>query len=79
MHEISTILETIEADVRILNRGDLEFLFQVITDGKLLLSTDENKRVQFEKRIFFENFDFKPVLDTYYYYMRKRIKETGQQ
>ncbi len=75
--EISQIIEGIEIDVRILNKGSLEFLFKVITDGLLLFSIDDVKRMQFEKSVFFGYLDFKPALDTYYYYMHKHLRETG--
>ncbi|MBD3408055.1 MAG: hypothetical protein GF411_18185 [Candidatus Lokiarchaeota archaeon] len=77
IYEISKIVDGIEIDVRILNKVSLEFLFKVITDGRLLFSIDDVKQIQFEKRIFFGYLDFKPALDTYYYYMHKHLRETG--
>lgn len=47
-------------DVRILNHAPLSFSFSVIKNGIILFSNDENKRIDFETRIFtkYHDFDF---------------------
>jgi hypothetical protein len=47
-------------DVRILNNAPLSFSFSVIKNGIILFSNDEDKRIDFETRIFskYHDFDF---------------------
>ena len=47
-------------DVRILNNAPLSFCFSVIKNGIVLFSNDEDKRIDFETRIFskYHDFDF---------------------
>lgn len=45
-------------DVRILNHAPLSFSFSVIKNGIILFSKDENKRIDFETRIFSKYHDF---------------------
>jgi len=47
-------------DVRILNNAPLSFSFSVIKNGIVLFSNDEDKRIDFETRIFskYHDFDF---------------------
>ncbi|MEA3342738.1 MAG: nucleotidyltransferase domain-containing protein [archaeon] len=54
-----------EADVRILNNASSRFLFQVIKNGKLLMSKDERERVLFETDAISRYLDFKPFYRMY--------------
>jgi len=49
------------ADVRVINDAPLVFKGQVLTDGQLLFSRDEEMRVDFETYTRLAYFDFQPV------------------
>ncbi len=53
-----------DIDVRILNRGRLRFLHQVL-NGKLVFCRDEKKRIEFETSTIRKYLDFKPFLEEY--------------
>jgi len=55
----------IETDVRALNNLPLTFLGQIVTEGILIYSRNENARVDFEVGIRKRYFDFMPVLQNY--------------
>ena len=52
-------------DVRILNYKPLRFLFSVLKNSKIIYSSDETKRVQFEAKIMKEYLDIKPHFEIY--------------
>lgn len=54
-----------EPDVRILNNASPRFLFQVIKNGKLIISKNEKKRVQFETNAISQYLDIKPFYEEY--------------
>jgi len=62
---IENVLDKKKVDVRILNGSTLRFKNQVLMHGKLLLSTDEKKRIEFETSSLAQYFDFKPHIDRY--------------
>jgi len=52
-------------DVRILNDKPLRFLFSMLKNSKIIYSSDETKRVQFEAKIMKEYLDNKPHFEIY--------------
>ncbi len=52
-------------DVRILNGAPLSFRYEVIKNGKLILTKDEESRVDFETSTYRNYFDFAPFRDRY--------------
>ncbi|MDY6868739.1 MAG: nucleotidyltransferase domain-containing protein [Chloroflexota bacterium] len=56
----------VETEVRVINNLPLTFLGQIITDGILLYSRDENTRVEFEVQVRKKYFDFLPVIQDYH-------------
>ncbi len=60
-------------DVRILNHCSPRFLHQVLGEGKLLLSHDEKKRVEFETAALCRYIDFKPFYREYDEERRRRL------
>ena len=61
-----------DIDVRILNRGSLRFLHQVLK-GKLIFSRDEKKRIDFETSTILGYLDFKPLLEEYDRMRKQRL------
>lgn len=61
-----------DIDVRILNKGTLRFLHQVLK-GKLLFSRDEKKRIEFETSAIDRYLDFKPFLEEYDRMRKERL------
>lgn len=53
------------ADVRVLNSAPNAFCFHVIKEGALLFTRDENKRSEFETRVFSSYADFLPFKRRY--------------
>jgi len=62
-----------EVDVRILNEGSLYFLYKVIKEGEIILSTDERERVRFETSVIDRYVDFKPFYEQYDEKRRERL------
>ena len=52
-------------DVRILNGAPLSFRYEVIKNGKLIITKDEESRIDFETSTFSNYFDFAPFRDSY--------------
>jgi len=52
-------------DVRILNGAPLSFRHEVIKSGRLILTKDEESRIDFETLTFSHYFDFVPLRDRY--------------
>jgi len=52
-------------DVRILNGAPLSFRYEVIKSGKLIMTKDEESRIDFETSTFSYYFDFAPFRDSY--------------
>lgn len=74
---ISLELEEItgrSVDVRIINHAPAIFINQVLKDGKLLLSGDDQLRVNFEVRNMNEYLDFLPLINEY---DNKRLERYG--
>ncbi len=60
-----TFGEIAPIDVRILNKKPLRFLFSMLKNSKIIYSSDETKRVQFEAKIMKEYLDIKPHFEIY--------------
>jgi len=73
--EVCNILGTEDVDVIVLNTAPLEAQFEIIRTGKLLHSSDENIRTEYEVQMMNAYWDFKKVLDEYDAYALKRIRE----
>jgi len=52
-------------DIRILNDKPLRFLFSMLKNSKIIYSSDESERVQFEAKIMKEYLDIKPHFEIY--------------
>ena len=52
-------------DVRILNDKPLRFLFSILKNSKIIFSSNEFKRIQFEAKIMKEYLDIKPHFEIY--------------
>lgn len=64
--EIDTALDhAVESDVRAINNLPLVFAGQILTQGILVYSRDENSRVDFEVHVLKKYFDFMPVIHEY--------------
>jgi len=61
-----------DIDVRILNRGTLRFLHQVL-NGKLVFCRDDKKRIEFETSTIRKYLDFKPFLEEYDRMRKERL------
>lgn len=60
-------------DIRILNVMPLLLKFKVIREGQLLLSQDEQKRIDFETEVMDRYFEMKPYFDEYNQILEERI------
>ena len=67
----SHLTENKLVDVRVLNHQTLRFQFRVIKEGIIVLSRDDEKRVNYESRVTLDYLDVKPYLD---YYDSMRIR-----
>jgi uncharacterized protein len=64
------------ADVRVINKAPVAIRGEVVTEGILLFSRDEELRVEFETRTRSEYFDFLPAIkfirESYFDHLRER-------
>ncbi len=72
---LSRRLTDIDVDVRVLNDAPVEFRYNVIANGQLIFCSDDIIRARFETETIRVYLDFRPVLDTYYQYMHRRLEE----
>jgi len=77
-HAIAETMNGVDVDLRVLNDTPLEFRYNVIHDGIVIYSRDDEQRLEFESRTLMEYFDFKPMIHQYNQYMHRRIEETGK-
>ncbi len=70
--ELEEVLDR-EVDVRILNKRNITFLHQVLKDGKLQFCRDEDKRVEFETKVYDMYLDIKYYLDMYNEIRKERV------
>ncbi len=74
--DLSRLLDDqVEVDVRELNPGPVEFLYQVIKHRQCLYARHGKQRARFEAAVISRYLDLKPVLDLYYGYMLAHTKE----
>lgn len=68
-------------DVRSINDAPLRVQGQVLTEGQLLYSRDEDRRVEYEVHTRTRYFDFQPVLEmmrrAYFEHLEADLKEKG--
>ena len=64
-----------EVDIITLNTATIEQKFQIISQGVLIYSSDDDKRTDFEDIVIKEYLDFKPVLELYRKEFREAIQE----
>ena len=55
-----------ETDVRAINEMPLMLQGEILTEGLLLYSIDDQTRISFETRIRMAYFDFRPTINSYY-------------
>jgi hypothetical protein len=64
--EVKNVLNIFKpVNIRVLNEKPLRFLFSVLKNSKLIYSSNDLKRVQFEARIITQYLDFKPYDEMY--------------
>lgn len=63
--ELSQILDK-EVEVQDLEISRIDFQHRVLSEGSLIYSADEEKRIEFEEKILRDYFDLKPFFDEYY-------------
>lgn len=69
------ILVPMEIDLMFLQKAPVYLKFNVIKNGKVIFSSDEEFRTDFEDVTVRDYLDFKPVLDLYYREMAEAILE----
>lgn len=69
------ILVPLEVDLIFLQKAPVYLKFNVIKNGKVIFSSDEEFRTDFEDVTVRDYLDFKPVLELYYREMSKAILE----
>ena len=77
-HAIAESMNGVDVDLRVINDTPLEFRYNVIHEGIVIYSRDDEQRLKFESRTLMEYFDFKPMIHQYNQYMHRRIEETGK-
>ncbi len=75
MGELDRIIRKVDVDVSVLNDAPVELRYNVIAEGKLIYCADESIRIKFETTTIRDYLDFKPILDTYYRYIRESYEE----
>ena len=63
-----------EVEVQDLKSCRVDFAYRVLSEGKLLVSSNEKARIAFEEQVFRKYFDLKPFLDEYYESLSKIAK-----
>lgn len=58
-----------EIEIQDLTVCRIDFAHRVLSEGKLIYSGDEKKRIEFEEQVLRNYFDLKPSFDQYYYYL----------
>ncbi len=75
--ELAPILPQQRVDLLIINVAPLVIQFKVITEGEVIFSRDEQKRVDFETAVLCRYFDLKPYLDEEKRLIVEKLKRTG--
>ena len=71
--EIRAILNK-EVDICDIEHVELLFAYRILSEGKLLYSSNEDKRIIFEVNLMKNYFDLKPFFDEYYANIAKLAK-----
>lgn len=69
--ELSDIFSK-EVEIQDLSICKIDFAYRVLQEGKLLLSYNEHKRIQFEVHTMNVYFDLKPLFNEYYEVLKKQ-------
>ncbi|MHB1043092.1 MAG: type VII toxin-antitoxin system MntA family adenylyltransferase antitoxin [Eubacteriales bacterium] len=79
MHDAAAdVLKPLEVDLLFLQKAPVYLKFDVIKNGKVIYSRDEDFRTDFEDITIRDYLDFKPVLDMYYREMAEAILVKNQ-
>lgn len=62
-----------KVDLRVLNSSDIRFVNNVLKDGEIIFSEDEETRRNFEENILKKYLDMKPFIDEYDRFVRERV------
>ena len=65
----------IKTEIQDLEKCSLEFAQRVLSEGKLIYSANENKRVAFTEMVLRDYFDMQPAREEYYYYLHQMAKK----
>ena len=76
--EICDILNVSEVDLVILNRAPVVAFFEIISTGTLFFSNDEIKRTDYEVWVMNRYWDYKPLLNEYFFHLEKRIRRKAR-
>ena len=71
--EIQTIFKK-KVDICDIEHVELLFAYRILSEGKLVYSSNENKRIIFEVNLMKNYFDLKPFYDEYYTNIAKLAK-----
>lgn len=72
--ELTKILKR-KIEVQDLSVCRIDFAHRVLSEGRLVYSGDEKRRIEFEEKVFRVFFDLKPSFDEYYYYLSQMAKK----
>lgn len=64
-------------DVRELRGGSVQFLYNVVRDGRCVFARDEGERIGFEVRAVREYLDFAPKIQEYNRAQRERLRRAS--
>jgi len=66
-----------QVDLRELRGASLQFLYNVVRDGRCVFVRDERERVAFESRAVMDYLDFQPKLEEYDRAQRERLRRAS--
>lgn len=72
-YTLSKILAPLEVDLLFLQKAPIYLKFTVIKNGKIIYSSNEDFRTDFEEMTIRDYLDFKPVLEMYYREMAEEL------
>ncbi len=72
--ELQSLLNR-EVDLVILNDVSISLAFNILKDGKLLLSKSKRKRIEFHRAIMVKYLDFNPMYNIQEHYLNKSLKD----
>lgn len=70
--ELEPVVER-KVEIQDLEACRVDFAHRVISEGKLIYSGDEKKRIDFEEKILRNYFNLKPALDEYYRHLSEIV------